>query len=489
MSKTHALLVAVGVLIGGSNCAHELDDVGQQSAALTAVTWQNVVGVTPSANDLVKTGAAGWNAGASSVESISGDGAVEFSTSESTTNKMVGLSNGDSNASYAEIDFALYLRANRDIRVFENGADRGVVGTYNAGDLFRVEVTGTTVTYYKNGSLLYTSMDTPTFPLLADTSLHTTGATVDNVELGTTITTFWQNEVGVSTVGNDMAKTGGAGWNAGASTTDSLTTDGYAEFTSAEANTAKMAGLSNGDATRSYTEIDFAFYLRTNGQLQVYENGVNRGLVGTYVAGDVLRVEVNGTTVTYLKNGSLLYTSLDTPTLPLLLDTSLYTTGATIDDVAVVETPFWQNAVGVSISADDLSKTGATGWNAGASTVQTLTGDGYVEFTTAEISGYRMGGLSNGDTDAGYADIDFAFYLRKNGRLRIYEGGVDRGGVGLYAAGDILRVEVLAGVVTYRRNGALLFTSAGTPTAPLLFDSSIYTTSGTINDVTFGTLP
>jgi hypothetical protein len=39
------------------------------------------------------------------------------------------------------------------------------------------------VGYYKNGVLFYTSAVSPTYPLLVDTSLRSTGATLSNVTL------------------------------------------------------------------------------------------------------------------------------------------------------------------------------------------------------------------------------------------------------------------------------------------------------------------
>ena len=78
-----------------------------------------------------------------------------------------------------------------------------------------------------------------------------------------------------------------------------------------------------------------------------------------------------------------------------------------------------------------------------------------------------MFGLSNGDTDQGYADIDYAFYTYPpTGQLLVFEKGVYRGSFGAYAAGDILRVAVESGVVKYYRNGALLYTSLQAPASP-----------------------
>ena len=62
------------------------------------------------------------NAGAVSEQQITaGDGYVEFTASETSTSRMLGLPNGNSNASYTDIDFAL-MRA----EVLEAAARWGV---------------------------------------------------------------------------------------------------------------------------------------------------------------------------------------------------------------------------------------------------------------------------------------------------------------------------------------------------------------------------
>jgi len=49
-----------------------------------------------------------------------------------------------------------------------------------------------------------------------------------------------------------------------------------------------------------------------------------------------------------------------------------------------------------------------------------------------------MFGLSNGDTNPAYADIDFAFYMAGTA-LKVYEGGVYKGDFGTIAPGDCSR--------------------------------------------------
>src|SRR5205807_4762661 len=89
----------------------------------------------------------------------------------------------------------------------------------------------------------------------------------------------------------------------------------------------------------------------------------------------------------------------------------------------------WTNVVGVSALGNSLTKTAGDYWgNAGAVSTQAIvSGDGYVELTASETSAWRMCGLSNGDSDQNYPDIDFALYMTNSSQLQIYESGVYRG--------------------------------------------------------------
>ena len=143
-----------------------------------------------------------------------------------------------------------------------------------------------------------------------------------------------------------------------------------------------------------------------------------------------------------------------------------------------------KNVVGATASGNNLTKTAVTGWgNAGAASVQVLHGDGYVEFTAQETAAWRMAGLSNGDTNQNLNDIDFGIVLGGDGAYYIYESGTQRGSsYGNYSAGDVFRVAVTNGVVTYSRNRTVFYTSAVAPTFPLGVDTALYDTSATIKN-------
>ena len=152
------------------------------AAGAQPVAWTSLVGVTASGNSLTDIAATGSNAGAASTQRItSGDGYVEFTASETTTNRLLGLSNGNTDASYSDVDFGVALGSGAPIYILEKGVNRGSFGTYQGGDIFRVAVVGGVVKYSKNGTVFYTSTQTPTYPLLVDTWLYTQGATLNNV--------------------------------------------------------------------------------------------------------------------------------------------------------------------------------------------------------------------------------------------------------------------------------------------------------------------
>ena len=125
------------------------------------------------------------------------------------------------------------------------------------------------------------------------------------------------------------------------------------------------------------------------------------------------------------------------------------------------------------MSGSSLTKTGGTGWNAGAGSTGVIRfGYGYVEFTATETTTYRICGLGNTDSDQNYTDVDFGIIVRSDGSFGVYEAGTHRGDFGTYGAGDRFRVEVRYGVVRYRKNGIVFYTSASTPRYPLRVDSS-----------------
>ena len=143
-----------------------------------------------------------------------------------------------------------------------------------------------------------------------------------------------------------------------------------------------------------------------------------------------------------------------------------------------------------------LRKTAGTHgiWDAGAASSQLLmSGNGYVEFTVTETNTARMCGLSIGglpDSDPSYTDIDFAVYTQDNGRLSVYESGVevpltDAIGPIPYSTGDRIRVSVRGSAVKrieYSLNGTRFHTSTRMVAYPLRADASLWSLGATITN-------
>jgi hypothetical protein len=451
------------------------------------VTWTNVVGASASGNNLTKTAATtAWDAGASSTNVIrDGYGYVEFTATETNTYRMAGLSNGDTNQNYTDIDFGIVVRSDGTCAIFEGGTYRGETGTYSANDRFRVEVFYGVVRYFRNGTLLYTSPATPRYPLLVDTALYQQNATLTNVRVGNLV---WTPATNVRIAGQSLTKTASAGWNAGASSTNTVESgDGFAEFIATETNTHRAVGVGNVSLPQALADIQYGIVLRTDGYLEVSESGTSKGTFGAYLTGDVLRVEIQGGTIRYYQNGVVFYTSLGTPTYPVRAESVLDTAGATIGETSL-QTLIWTNMLGVSVQGTNLTKTASTGWNAGASSTRTIDNalDGWMEFTALETNTRRVAGLKTTGTASDYTQIDFAIDLGATGNVTIYELGVSKGTYGTYAPGDRFRVEIQNGNIRYRKNGTVLYTSSGVPTYPLHTEASLYTTGATLICVALG---
>jgi hypothetical protein len=152
------------------------------STSVQNVIWTPLVNVAASGNSLRKTaGCAGCgDAGAISMQSIaSGDGYVEFTASETTTYRGAGLSNGDTDPSLTDIDFAILLTNGGWAEVRENGVWKAST-QYTNGTVFRVAIVGGRLQYSANGVVFYASAAVPTYPLLVDSTLWSLNATITN---------------------------------------------------------------------------------------------------------------------------------------------------------------------------------------------------------------------------------------------------------------------------------------------------------------------
>lgn len=142
------------------------------------------------------------------------------------------------------------------------------------------------------------------------------------------------------TTGGSLYRFASAGWNQqGYSLAHNIAlgAEGHLNFVAGVNNRYRMVGLnSDPTANASYTSIDYAVYLAGNTWIYVYENGTNRGNKVTYVQGDQIEVNVacDGT-VTYLKNGTVFYTSTIKTSRALYFDSSFYNTNGDVSNISI----------------------------------------------------------------------------------------------------------------------------------------------------------
>jgi hypothetical protein len=445
--------------------------------------WTDGSGVLISGESVIKTAGAGWNAGAISTNTIeSGNGFLEFTASETNTSRIAGMANIVSGVAVSDIQFGIMLNGDGTVEVMEGGSSRGLFGSYASGDRFRVELKAGVVRYFRNNALIYTSLQAPVYPLRADSALDTPGATLTDVALKSL---NWTTTPSAYADGALLIKSSANGWTTSPSTGFNIVTgDGYAEFTAVETNKRRGLGLKSGGSASSYDQIDYLLVLNETGTVEVFELGTSRGVYGTYQNGDRFRVEIQAGIIRYRKNGTLLFSSAVSTAYPVHAEAVLYSQGATLVNVDLGEL-VWMNAMNARSTEHLLVKNSSTlAWDAGAASTRS-TSSGYMEFTASETSTFRVAGLSNGDTNQDYTDVDFAILLRSDGSVAVYEAGVFRGNVSTYVTGDRFRVDVQAGTVRYFKNGSLLYTSGIHPVAPLKIDTSLNGPNSTLFNVIF----
>ncbi len=174
------------------------------------VTWQNLtnMAVEPATGDLYATaGADGvtYSAGASSVDTITGDGSLSFRipnngqlpVNQQLPRQLVGLNNGaDASTAYNENEYQFYVDQNRFIYIYENGALIAPPGGnqywfnhYDNDDIFTIQRIGTEVYYLRNGTRFYKSLTPATGTYRVDTAFMHPGTRTAEVTLtqGTTL--------------------------------------------------------------------------------------------------------------------------------------------------------------------------------------------------------------------------------------------------------------------------------------------------------------
>jgi hypothetical protein len=120
-------------------------------------------------------------------------------------------------------------------------------------------------------------------------------------------------------------------------------------------------------------------------------------------------------------------------------------------------------------------------YDAGAVSQQQISGgNGYVQFTAGPTGSLRVAGLTASFSANNPNSIAFGLRLQ-GGIAEVREAGAYRADVA-FAAGDVFRISVQGGAVSYSRNGTVFYRSSAASSSALALAVSIANMSGGIGN-------
>lgn len=268
--------------------------------------------------------------------------------------------------------------------------------------------------------------------------------------------------------------------------------DCYVEITAAAPATTINCnfGLVQGTGGGTAAAFDYGFGMDGFGTLYWLAAGGTFGTLGTYAAGDKLRVGIEGANAVWRKNGVALRTAAASPKYPMVVDTAFYNLNAVMQPATLygVLAPTtgakvrWQNLVGVGFDAnDDLSRTVAgTSWGgAGAASLIDYLDSGQSGSLSATVdstaSVFRAFGLTDADNSQTELSIKYGV-VYGGGQLYAMENGAYVNGAAAIttsAVSDLISVSREGTTLRVRKNGAVVWTFSTTYSGALYPDTAI----------------
>ncbi|MFT5127802.1 MAG: hypothetical protein ACI8W8_001409, partial [Rhodothermales bacterium] len=425
------------------------------------VEWTNFVNASSDSNAVLTkvSGGSAWNAGAFTVGALAEDGYLGVSASRGGK-RMIGLSATDNNAHLSDIEYAFYLN-NSAIEIYESGVQKGSFGSFNFGDDLRIYLSRGDVYYSINSVEVRRNIGAiplDGFSFHADASIETLSASIEGVRL---VTPPPESPRIISYEGSDP---------------DNLDTD----YEAGDAVTI----LFHQKTDRAGFAVNQVLNRATVDQLFTLTPPPSDNYEGEWLSDDTFQIRV----ITPSTVAPVFGTASAQAAGGLVINNSKVPLPATNDTVLLsghwgTVIVLWTNPVGVIVDGNKLTRpTSSEGWNMGAASSRTVVGDMYME-TIAETTGKnRMIGFSQADTDAHFSSLNYAFFMHVSGALERYEGGVQKGRLTSYKAGDILRLERSGSDINYLVNGLILATSPVDPALGLKVDCSLSSRGAVINN-------
>ena len=197
---------------------------------------------------------------------------------------MAGLSHGDTNTDFADVDFGIELYPGPLLHRRGAASIRGVFGPYATDDRFAVDCgRGRRLVSAERREDLHERGGAGLSAAGRHGALHA-GRRRSRTSCraaawrGRSRGRTWSAP---TAAGGALTKTARpAGMRARRRRAALVSGDGAVEFAAAETNTTRMLGLSRDNSNTDYSDIDFALYLYSNATVYIVEGGVTRGTFG-----------------------------------------------------------------------------------------------------------------------------------------------------------------------------------------------------------------
>ena len=414
-----------------------------------------------------------WNGGFVTTGTIEGDGYIQWTMKQTNKRVMIGLSDSNDpvDHNYTTIDYAINFMNNGTVGIYESGAIQTIPATtYAIDDVFRVERALDQITYYKNGVAFHASNSPSSGTLVGDSSFKDPNATIADVFIGySSMGQPFTNVVkGLATGSMVRALT----------TNDWTTTTMYYD-----------------DKARSVYTISRNDYLETVDAMSSYMDFTGR-VIKSHTTHDGVNLSAPAVTIDefrYDQAGRLLRHEQQVNTNGKeLISRNHY------DDLGQLEQKqvggilpsqsSLANPVNIAVNNNLITKSIGTntGWgNSGASTANSISGDGYVSISPTKSGsiGAFACGLSYADPNQQWTTIEYAVYYQANGFISIREGGTNKGVKSHCVAGDVFAVERRGTTIYYLKNGEVFYVSDNpTTSAPMIGDLSLYHNKTEVRD-------
>jgi endonuclease/exonuclease/phosphatase family metal-dependent hydrolase len=315
-------------------------------SATTTGAWGSLINASASGMTIRKSSGCGDCPDAGGVITTPITGSVSFTVATGQT-LVAGLNTDSGSTTGYSLKYAFSFSGSSSYSIREGGVYK-TEGSFSSSDVFKVGIEGSTVKYYRNGSVVYTSATPVPGTLYADTTLVSSGATLTITALngtssGTTSpppsstggAVTWTSLVKTTASGGTLTKTSGCGDcpDAGAISQQLVGSGGSVSFKVGSGQYLTV-GLGADRSSSTSPSFDYGFSFTGGSSWSIREFGVYK-TEGSFSSSDTFTIAVEGTAVRYYRNGALVYTSSTAAPGTLVVDTTLWSIGATVSVTAL----------------------------------------------------------------------------------------------------------------------------------------------------------